>query len=54
MKPRESAELASKRWEELSLLQSHYSEFIPFLEDVMAELGFSTTCLLYTSPSPRD
>lgn len=43
MKPRESAELASKRWEELSLLQSHYSEFSPFLEDVMAELGFNTT-----------
>ena len=43
MKPRESAELSSKRWEELSLLQSHYAEFIPFLEDVMAELGFSTT-----------
>lgn len=43
MKARESAELAELRWEQLTALQAHYSEFIPFLEDVMAELGFSTT-----------
>lgn len=43
MKARESIELAQVRWEHLSLVQQHYSSFIPFLEDVMAELGFSTT-----------
>lgn len=43
MKVRESLELAAKRFELLGALQSHYSEFIPFLEDVMEELGFSTT-----------
>lgn len=43
MKPRESAELAGQRWEQLAVLQEHYPNFIPFLEDVMQELGFSTT-----------
>lgn len=43
MKARESLELAAKRWDSLSLLQHHYASFIPFLEDVMEELGFSTT-----------
>lgn len=43
MRAREGVELAALRWEQLDLLQSHYSEFIPFLEDVMEELGFSTT-----------
>lgn len=43
MRARESAELAAQRWELLHLLQEHYNEFIPFLEDVMTELGFSTT-----------
>lgn len=40
---KESPELASHRWEELRLLQQHYKQFVPFLADVMAELGFSTT-----------
>ena len=43
MKARESAELASARWRQLDLVQTHYASFIPFLEDVMEELGFSTT-----------
>lgn len=43
MKPRESAVLAALRMEALDALRSHYSTFVPFLEDVMDELGFSTT-----------
>lgn len=43
MKAREGADLAASRWEQLELLQKHYSQFVPFLEDVMDELGFSTT-----------
>lgn len=43
MKARESAQLAEIRWQQLSLVQQHYAQFIPFLEDVMLELGFSTT-----------
>lgn len=43
MKARESLELAQARWEHLTLVQKHYASFIPFLEDVMLELGFSTT-----------
>lgn len=43
MSGRESLENASGRWEQLALIQAHYSTFIPFLEDVMEELGFSTT-----------
>jgi len=43
MKARESLELAQIRWEHLTLVQKHYASFIPFLEDVMLELGFSTT-----------
>jgi hypothetical protein len=43
MSAREDASAAQKRWERLALLQEHYSDFTPFLEDVMAELGFSTT-----------
>jgi hypothetical protein len=31
------------RWAKLHMLQAHYSSFIPFLEDGMAELGFSAT-----------
>ena len=45
MKARESAELALARWDELKVVQQHYASFIPFLEDVMDELGFSTTDL---------
>lgn len=43
MRARESATDAAKRWERLLALQRHYSEFVPFLEDVMELLGFSTT-----------
>ena len=43
MKARESFELADSRWQQLLLVQQHYASFIPFLEDVMEELGFSTT-----------
>lgn len=43
MKARESLDLAKARWEQLEMVQEHYSSFIPFLEDVMEELGFSTT-----------
>lgn len=43
MKPQESAALAEARWARLRLIQDYYSDFVPFLEDVMTELGFSTT-----------
>ncbi|AKM29401.2 DNA maturase [Pandoraea faecigallinarum] len=40
---RESEELALQRWAMLDLLRDAYPSFIPFLHDVMEELGFSTT-----------
>ncbi len=40
---RESAERAAERHEELKVLQEHYADFIPFLHEVMALLGFSTS-----------
>ncbi len=43
MKAREDASAAAMRWDQLKLLQEFYPDFSPFLEDVMAELGFSTT-----------
>ena len=43
MKARENVQLAKSRWDQLELVQQHYASFIPFLEDVMEELGFSTT-----------
>lgn len=43
MRAREGADAASSRWDQLDLVQRHYSEFVPFLEDVMDELGFGTT-----------
>jgi len=43
MKARETSDAAKARWERLEMVQQHYSSFIPFLEDVMDELGFSTT-----------
>ena len=43
MKGRESTAHADIRWQQLHLLQQHYSSFVPFLRDVMTELGFSTT-----------
>lgn len=42
---REAPDLALKRWAMLELVQQAYPTFTPFLEDVMAELGFSTTDL---------
>lgn len=43
MKARESTELAAVRWSLLKMVQGHYPDFIPFLEDVMEELGFTTS-----------
>lgn len=43
MKPREGIDLATARHEQLAIVQDAYPEFIPFLEDVMADLGFGTT-----------
>lgn len=43
MKPRETAVAAASRMQMLDALRKHYSTFVPFLEDVMAELGFDTT-----------
>lgn len=43
MKPQESAEQAALRWDRLHILQREYANFIPFLEEVMFELGFETT-----------
>ena len=40
---RESIEESLVRWKELDVLRQHYAEFLPFLEDAMAFLGFSTT-----------
>lgn len=40
---REGPEAAQQRWAKLKLLQEHYHSFREFLEDGMAELGFSTT-----------
>lgn len=40
---REGLHDAGVRWEQLRLLQEHYPTFTPFLEDVMTELGFTTT-----------
>lgn len=42
MSKRESADDALLRWKRLELVQKHYEEFIPFLQDMMEELGFST------------
>lgn len=39
---RESAELALVRWKKLELLQEVYADFIPFLQDMMLDLGFKT------------
>lgn len=43
MSARESTLDAAKRWRRLELLQSAYPTFVPFLEDMMLELGFSTS-----------
>lgn len=43
MKAREDSIAAAQRWELLELVQGHYKDFIPFLQEVMELLGFSTT-----------
>lgn len=43
MRGQESVEDALLRWQMLEMVQAHYADFIPFLEDVMTLLGFSTT-----------
>ena len=43
MKAREGVDEATLRWEQLEMVQQHYDTFVPFLEDVMDLLGFSTT-----------
>lgn len=43
MAQRESHAQALIRWEKLRLVQEGYQDFIPFLEDVMTLLGFSTS-----------
>lgn len=43
MAVKETAIAAAIRWQKLEILQKHYSEFIPFLQDVMELLGFSTS-----------
>jgi len=45
MSARESTDAAVRRWEMLELVQAAYPTFAPFLEDVMAELGFTTTAV---------
>src|SRR5574337_697407 len=40
---RESSAEALVRWKKLHLLQDHYSEFLPFLHDGMALLGFNVS-----------
>lgn len=42
---REAPEHASIRWEMLREVQAHYSTFVPFMRDGMAELGFSATAI---------
>ena len=43
MAVREGPDRQIIRWRKLGLLQQHYSEFVPFLEDVMELLGFSVS-----------
>lgn len=40
---KESTEQAAQRRAKLALLQKHYPHFVPFLVDMMRELGFGTT-----------
>lgn len=43
MSAREGPVDAAKRWRRLEMLQDAYPEFVPFLHDMMTELGFSTS-----------
>lgn len=40
---KESTEAALIRWRKLEMLQEAYPHFVPFLDDMMQELGFSTS-----------
>lgn len=40
---RESQEQAAIRWQKLTLLQEAYPDFVPFLNDMMEELGFTAS-----------
>lgn len=40
---RENAVAALVRWKKLHMLQDHYSEFLPFLEDAMQVMGFKVS-----------
>lgn len=40
---RENAEAALLRHKKMDILRAHYPEFVPFLRDMMDELGFSTS-----------
>lgn len=48
MASRESDQSALLRWQTLGVIQEHYAQFDPFLEDVMELLGF------HTSPLQKD
>ena len=43
MAVKENAASQALRWQKIGLVQEHYSEFVPFLRDVMDLLGFSTS-----------
>jgi hypothetical protein len=38
-----SAVTKGLRWQQLEVLQEHYKDFCPFLDDAMAQLGFTTS-----------
>ena len=44
---RESAEAATVRQQKLKVLQNHYPNFVTFLKDMMAVLGFAPTWMQY-------
>lgn len=43
MRGPEHVDQAKQRWDLLKLVQGHYPDFIPFLQDVMEELGYTTS-----------
>lgn len=43
MAMKENAIAQALRWQKIGLVQEHYSEFVPFLREVMDLLGFSTS-----------
>ena len=38
----EAPDAAAARWKRLDILQRAYPDFVPFLQDMMEELGFTT------------